>query len=636
MEKEKKNFRLLPMLLAAVVVPFVLHYHETKTNLTQFSWFGDEEFMSDIHFYYRVVVFLVVAGLMAVVFMCDAAKTIQQVRQKKKGQKASRFLEKWKASAIFLPLVAYLVLGLLSSIFAETPSYSFSMFHQMFEPVYVLFGYAICAYYIFFYLENEQAVRVLLRGFTVVATILSVIGILQMQGKFSFSSGLFRWLVYPWDAVLENSTMQTDRIAGSSEMVFGNSNFAGGYIALVLPLFVLLLVDAVCRLRDILKEDRQKKTVVLRSLDIAWYAVLIVLLIINLIGTQTDSGKIALVVCALVAVVFLLRRLHLKGWMIAGLGILSIVGVIAANAATGNALWNKIQEKLGNNEFRPVLQAIETNDDNITVTYNQEKFILHLDANEDYSWYEFTVTDGAGSPIAGQPNEADPTITDVTDARFPGFQYAAFVSSTYDASGTPVEYKGIEIIIDGHQWYFTIGEDGTYYYFTQYLKLDKIANPERASILEGKETLMSHRGYIWSLTLPMLRKYIFLGAGANSFFSIFPNDDYVQVYNLGDTYKFIDKPHNMYLQQFIQIGGLGCVAFLVFFLWYLVSCCRLYWNCGFQTGLQRIGFGSMLGIFSYLVFGLTNDSMPVLAPLFWCLVGIGMGVNYLVRRSEEN
>lgn len=623
------------MVLAAVVVPFVLHYHETRTNLTGYAWFSDEESMSDIHFYYRVVAFLIAAGLMALVFLCDAAKTISQVRQKKKGQKASRFLEKWKASLPFLPLLVYLVFGLLSSIFSEVPADSFSMFHQMFEPVYVLFGYAMCAYYVFFYLEEERSIRFLLRCFMAVAAVLCIIGILQMQGRFSFSSGLLRYLVYPWDAVLEDSTTVTDRIAQSSEMVFGNSNFAGGYIALVLPVAAMMFVDAASLLKKKVKEGQKGKPLVLCGLEAFWYAVLLVLLFINLRGTKTDSSIMALGVCAIVGILFVLNRLHLKGWMIAGLCVLAVIGVFVGNAASGNALGNKIQEKIGNYEFQPALQSIETNDDNITVTYNQEKFILHMDANEDYSWYEFTVTDGEGNPIAGQPDEADPTITDVTDARFPGFQYAAFISSTYDAGGQPVEYKGMEIIIGGHPWYFTIGEDGNYYYFTQYLKLDKIANPERAEILRGKETMMSHRGYIWSLTLPMLKKYIFLGAGANSFFRIFPNNDYVQVYNLGDTYKFIDKPHNMYLQQFTQIGGVGFVAFLVFFLWYLVSCVRIYWNCGFKTSLMRFGFGSMLGIFSYLMFGLANDSMPVLAPIFWCLVGVGMGINYLVRRSEK-
>lgn len=623
------------MVLAAVVVPFVLHYHETRTNLTGYAWFSNEESMSDIHFYYRVVAFLIAAGLMALVFLCDAARTISQVRQKKKGQKAGRFLAKWKASLPFLPLLVYLVFGLLSSIFSEVPADSFSMFHQMFEPVYVLFGYAMCAYYVFFYLEEERSIRFLLRCFMAVATVLCIIGILQMQGRFSFSSGLLRYLVYPWDAVLEDSTTVTDRIAQSSEMVFGNSNFAGGYIALVLPAAAMMFVDVVSMLIKKVKEGQKGKPLVLCGLEAFWYAVLLVLLFINLRGTKTDSSIIALGVCAIVGVLFFLKWLHLKGWMIAGLSVLAVLGIFIGNAVSGNALGNKIQEKLGNYEFQPALQSIETNDDNITVTYNQEKFILHIDANEDYSWYEFTVTDGAGNPIAGQPDEADPTITDVTDARFPGFQYAAFISSTYDAEGQPVEYKGMEIIIGGHPWYFTIGEDGSYYYFTQYLKLDKIANPERAEILKGKETLMSHRGYIWSLTLPMLKKYIFLGAGANSFFRIFPNNDYVQVYNLGDTYKFIDKPHNMYLQQFTQVGGIGLLAFLVFFLWYLVSSVRIYWNCGFHDRVQRFGFGCMLGVSGYLIFGLANDSLPVLAPVFWCLFGIGMGSNYMIRRAGK-
>ena len=51
--------------------------------------------------------------------------------------------------------------------------------------------------------------------------------------------------------------------------------------------------------------------------------------------------------------------------------------------------------------------------------------------------------------------------------------------------------------------------------------------------------------------------------------------------------------------------------------------------------MEIFGIGIMLGTFGYLVTGLANDSTVVVAPVYWCLLGVGMAVNRYNRRNSQ-
>ena len=74
-------------------------------------------------------------------------------------------------------------------------------------------------------------------------------------------------------------------------------------------------------------------------------------------------------------------------------------------------------------------------------------------------------------------------------------------------------------------------------------------------------TAGSGRGYIWTRSLQMVSQTIFLGHGPDTFALFFPNyDPYKVFYSQPQT--LIDKPHNMYLQIWLNLGGLAALAFL--------------------------------------------------------------------------
>ena len=203
----------------------------------------------------------------------------------------------------------------------------------------------------------------------------------------------------------------------------------------------------------------------------------------------------------------------------------------------------------------------------------------------------------------------------------------------------PVTY-GFMLQIDGKTWSFTneLMDDGTYYYYTDLGKLTKLtAETVSADFapLVDKSNLASGRGYIWNKTIAILKDYIFLGSGADTYALVYPNDDYVDKYNNAYDNMILTKPHNLYLQIAIQTGVLSLICFLVFYLWYFISSLRIYFKQRLDHPLAIIGFSIMLGTLGYMISGLANDSTITISPLYWALLGIGIGINHRIKTAAK-
>ncbi|TAH64168.1 MAG: O-antigen ligase domain-containing protein, partial [Anaerolineaceae bacterium] len=191
------------------------------------------------------------------------------------------------------------------------------------------------------------------------------------------------------------------------------------------------------------------------------------------------------------------------------------------------------------------------------------------------------------------------------------------------------------VTINKNKWYFTNQTDqGGYYYLNNYGKLDKIIKAPGA-LFSGYEGYASGRGYIWSRTLPLLKKHIILGSGADTFMISFPQDDYVGLYNHGYSDQLMTKPHNLYLQIGVQTGVLSLIAFLVFYAMYFISSVKLYIKGRYKSYYARVGVAILVASVSYIVLGLANDSSLTVAPVFWVLIGLGITVNRLAKPYIE-
>lgn len=146
--------------------------------------------------------------------------------------------------------------------------------------------------------------------------------------------------------------------------------------------------------------------------------------------------------------------------------------------------------------------------------------------------------------------------------------------------------------------------------------------------------LANGRGYIWNKTIAILKNYIILGSGADTFTIVYPNNDIVDKYNNGYDNMFITKPHNLYLQIAVQTGVISLICFLIFYLWYFISSMHIYFTHKLDNLLAITGFSIMLGTMGYMISGLANDSTITISPLYWGLIGIG--INHRIKNRQND
>ena len=120
------------------------------------------------------------------------------------------------------------------------------------------------------------------------------------------------------------------------------------------------------------------------------------------------------------------------------------------------------------------------------------------------------------------------------------------------------------VTLDGRDWVFT-KKDGTYYYVNEFGKYDQIPEIEAVDF-GGYEYLGSGRLYIWSRSLPLVKKYFLLGSGPDTFIEAYPQNDYVGKANYSHSVTmYIEKAHNGYLMCLVQTGFFAFAALIVFF-----------------------------------------------------------------------
>ncbi|MDY3773624.1 MAG: O-antigen ligase family protein, partial [Eubacterium sp.] len=169
-------------------------------------------------------------------------------------------------------------------------------------------------------------------------------------------------------------------------------------------------------------------------------------------------------------------------------------------------------------------------------------------------------------------------------------------------------------------------------YYTPYGKLIKLHAVERFGF-QNSENMASRRGYIWSRSIPLMKTYWFKGIGPNCFIIAFPNDDFVGSKRVGNKTLLVDKPHNTFLQTYIQTGGISAIAYLGLWILYVIQCARLFWRKKLSNNMYRIAFGIFIGTISYSIVSLTNDAVIGVQSSYWILLGLGYAINRIIQKQ---
>lgn len=570
-------FLLLPLFLLIIFYPLLFKYVIYSNPLVDFSFFTPSDTLSDLFCYCKKYMLYVIAILMLVCFVSYVIKNYKTT---------SVFLK--TQPKVFLVLPVYMLLVFLSACFSEYRDIAFGGMPGQFESVFVLLCYPVIFLFSYWYLSTQAQQKTVCVFLIIQMLLVGMICMMQTAG------------IDPYYEIYA-SRGASKSVAGVYG-AFSNPNYLGSYVALVLPLAIAFLIlyfkDTVMRLVTLF---------------------IVIMLTVALFSSKTIGGLLA---CACTLVLALLLLFFRKKKVSFGKCLGVFAGCIAL-LALGCTMFYLRYDKPIDTEYS-ILRAIYTNEDNLEIHYRNET--LYVYANTTDTDFQLVCTDETGAPLE----------LNIVNSRYhfadPRFE---------DLIITPMIFSDLNQMIgfsfttryDMPLWYFTNNYNGdAYYYITstgQFMQIT--ADNYSDGVLFHNMELLSGRGFIWSRSIPLLKKSLLLGSGADTFVFYFPNDDYVTAFQAGFVNTLITKPHNMYLQIAIQNGIPALLLFLVLYLYYFFGSIKLYLNANLRTASSSketlIGFCIFLGTFGYMVIGMVNDSSLTVAPFFWFLLGCGYALN---------
>lgn len=609
------------MLIALCLIPFVILTKDYQTEFSEFVWFNMTEIAQIDSFEHAKSICVVVMGVSAAIVILISEWL--NYKQKK------RLFENCDVKILVLCAV-YFIMVIISAVCSSYPNLAFTGGgYGQWQTMWVLLANVLLFLYAYRFVDSENQVSVVIKCLMVTVGLLALIGVMQTTGHNPLS----------WDWVQKIITSKSDVNGitfkeGISNVIitFSNPNYVGPFVALVIP-----IVAAFVAIRASKENGRAM------ACRIAGIAIIIGL-IISLFGSSSSAGAIAVMTGAAAAVILILVNALTKeagerereegsgkrrktGVIIgAAVAFVLVAGIGVSRTAFFKNTVNKVLQ--GSEDTRNIASIVNS-DKGLEVTLrNGEEFVL-------------TPTYAEGQNVSFQAYDADqkeiPVEWSAQNSRFvlkdERFQMVTLGVANFNVDNQV--YPGFRFYDTPNQieWIFMY-KDNDWQYYTPFGKFTKLHEVESFGF-KDYQNIANRRGFIWSRTIPLMKTYWFKGIGPNAFIIAFPNDDFVGSKRVGGNTTLVDKPHNAFLQIYIQTGGISAIAYAGLWILYICGSVRLFWRRKHFTDTEKIGFGLMIGIFSFAVAGLTNDTVVGSQNMYWILLGTGFAVNRVIHKSRE-
>lgn len=606
---------LLPVLFGLCIVPMIVLTHDYTIDFSQFDWFNNSALTGQIDsFGYAKSVALTIAGIAGLIFLGG-------YWWKETNEKKLSFKEFFSGidKKIAILLAIHLLMVIISSIASKYKDLAFNGGgYNQWQTMWVLLSYGILFFYVYVWVTSERKVNILVYGLIIHTAFMSFLGFMQSINK---NPLLWNWVQ---KIITKYSTLSgiTFKEGYSSViMSFSNPNYTGTYIALILPVviaFVFLNVS-------------EKKWI---SISCKLAGLLIAYGFIKaLIGSGSTAAGLTLAAVAVIAIVLIIIS-HFnpqnKVWWISLTGILLLsAGSIFAVFQTDYAKTAMEKIKNGSVDTRNLISIVNETPTRLKINFrNGESFNLDvaIPANSNAT---FTITDAQGKQI---PLNYDSNL-ELFTPNDPRFNMITLESKRY-AIDTGV-HDAFTLCDTPNQISFTfLYDNNEWKYYTPYGKLIKLQEVEHFGFKKS-ENIANRRGYIWSRTIPLMKTYWFKGIGPNAFIIAFPNTDFVGSKRVGGGTLLVDKPHNTFLQTYVQTGGISAITYAALCILYMIQSLRLLWRRKLTDNLSKIALGLFFASLSYSIVSLTNDAVVGVQSSYWILLGLGFAVNRMLKAQKR-
>ena len=608
--KPMNKWWFLPLAFTIAIIPLITVIHSYDCGIEDYPWFSIGGVVYDFFLYYKAF-FLRLAGVVILFIL------------------AWRFFKKdfgnLNEKRSLPPMIAIGIFGLFSlasALLAEHTDDALWGGYEQFEGWFVILTYIACFFLAFGYAKTLELIRFLLDVVLFGALLIGILGSFQAIGKDWIQSGWAKPILtseIAGETDVSSLNIQLNFGVGMSYATLYNPNYVGSYVSLVLPytLYLILRGEKLWR----------------RALAVAAS----IMLLITLFASQSLTGLFGLAVGGFLCLLLILPYLKkLRIFVIAGMGVTVIASVAFMYFGTD------ILTRLIGEPIRYTVDSI-TNDENrlhivfydgsgLEVAVNPDILQDRLWAADNAITDTLTVTDYNGAPI--HTTFADKLLT-LDQAGYPGMSFCYEVIDPNEDQPDD-EFSVLHVKDAEFDWAF-LANDGKLMHYTDFGRADNISKVNWSGF-DGHWFFASRRGYIWSRTIPMLSDNLFLGIGRDNFIYKFPNNDYVGKRYLGYSVQTITKPHDMFLQIWVQDGLPALIAFLFLYILLLIRVIRLNYrkdrpDPGNGITFHSFAVVSICAVTSYIVVGLANDSTITVAPVFWCMLGAGYAAEAAIRRS---
>lgn len=582
---------VLPFVFVLAVIPLMTMMGTYRSQIGDYPWASGYSFY-DFFLVYKSGS-LVLVGILTMTMICVKLYGGHDRQWMAKNQL-------WPVGLVGI----FLLFSLVSAVFAgERSDALFGGYEQM-EGVFVVVAYIACFLFIYLFVTDENWLRVLLHALVAGALILSLLGALQTFGidyltskkTFSFFTMFMANLPKGFEGISASFGK------GVSYATLYNPNYVGTYVALVLPVTVLFGI--------------WEKKLVYRIMAIASSLFQLVMLL----GARSMTGLIGVAGGALIAVLFLFADVRKNRWVLCGIGAAGVALVVGIYLFTPGVINRFTDSTISKCRYR--IASMVSSPDSLRMELDSGKTVT-LKWKPEGTIFEFDAVDDRGKKL-DLTGDAFSGVGIEGDA-YKEIQMTA-TKKDFTKNGRTEYYDVLRITAEEKCSWDFVKMNGKLYYVNRIGKLDQVREVEHMGF-EGNYDLATNRGYIWSRTLPLLKKTIFLGVGRDNFVYAFPNDDYVGKVNCGFDGQIVTKPHNMYLQIWVQDGMPACLAFLAMYLFFAFNTFRRNFRKGRLSSMQKLNIALFCGITGYMAAGLANDSTICVAPVFWVLLGIGYAAN---------
>ncbi|WP_159442938.1 O-antigen ligase family protein [Selenihalanaerobacter shriftii] len=491
---------------------------------------------------------------------------------------------------------------ILSTMYSAYPKVAVWGFPDRYEGMLVLLSYLVVMFLSINLINHERDMKFLLRVLFISASLISIIGLLQYLGFDIFANVIEKKLILP-----DTLSKLSNEINIKFDYIYStlyNPNYVGSYMGMLFPLTVALYISI----------ESKRDKIILGCLSLLIFS--------NWLGCLSRAGIIAGFGSNILLFLLLTKEKLMKSRLpILILGI-SFILVFTVMNYTGNG--RLIRELLSfNKEIQKDTRSLENiviNKNRLLIVTDKDELLIKINSDNRLEFFN------KDNKIINYNMEESNGKIKFKNKEYQNYRFK-FIKSTnllnFEYGKEKADFK----IKTNHEKEFLILG-----FMGRGCKTDEV---EKWGFT-NHEGFASHRGYIWSRSIPLLKETFFTGYGPDLYALYFPQFDTVgKLINFGTTRIIVDKPHNMYLQIAINTGIISLITVLLMFGSYIYSSIKLYWNRNLNDFYSKTGVSIFVAIVAYLIAGLFNDSVISVAPVFWTLLGMGISINLKLKKGMK-